>query len=529
MTAFSRRPYRSVGYPPRPSDQPIPPAPPRPSDPSGQAPDYLAQIAQNTTQANELLEEIHQAIELSGAPRVGSEGSDDPTRVVTLSYLLEQQQLGHYHQAIGAAMKTLFGYIFISSQVINWDNHHWLKDKMHLEATVTGGFGTGTRCTIDYTYNGIDPDASAFAIGDEKRLSEEPYEQRGAGYIIDLSNDDQPLAFEREETVTLDQSSSLQMTHTTEMDLGTEAEFGGSIPGTGFEAKVRQTFNYKDANEEQKAKAQSQGHSVSAKIALEAEPHRVTRVGVISNAVHSNTPKGWHGVVDFGITFKAPLTGGDAIWRVRNSSPIGPDMAHGERYREADGMAIWSWPNTNEFLAFLDGADTELRALLDRGVETWPEATWWYDYPILPKWLVAARETIRNGAMSRHLDLDGIDVRDYKEGANIEVDDITGQDIDAVAQAHGIPENHIISPHPQRGAAELIDRMGNSVLYLGSCGQYHRTPPATKPSPSPMQLEHCECLCGCRADLGPDFVFKIPVCGSCSMNIHLSQQGSGMR
>ena len=268
--------------------------------------------------------------------------------------------------------------------------------------------------------------------------------QRGAGYIIDLSKDDQPLAFEREETVTLDESSSLQMTHTTEMDLGTEAEFGGSIPGTGFEAKVKQTFNYKDANEEQKARSQSQGHSVSAKIALEAEPLRVTRVGILSDAVHSQTPKGWHGVVDYSISFSAPLSGGDAIWRVRNSSPIGPDLARGPRYQEAGGMATWSWPNMNEFMAFLDGADTALPGLLDSGVETWPQAIWWYDYPIPTKWLINARETIRNGPISRHLDLDGIDVRDYKEGANIDVEDITGQDIAAVAAAHGIPFDHIV-------------------------------------------------------------------------------------
>ena len=103
-------------------------------------------------------------------------GGDPPERVVTLSYLLEQQQLGHYSAAIGAALKTIFGYIFLSSPKLDWGNRHWTKDRMHLEALVSGGFGSGTRCTIDYGYNGIDPDASAFAVGDEKRLSVAPYE-----------------------------------------------------------------------------------------------------------------------------------------------------------------------------------------------------------------------------------------------------------------------------------------------------------------------------------------------------------------
>ena len=438
------------------------------------APDYLAQIAENTAKANELLDAIHSAIELSGAPRSEREGiGDDPPRVVTLSYLLFKQQ-SEYGQNLGGAMSTILGYLFLGTTVEDvisypsgWQTGHWSKDRMHLSADAE-------RLEITYTYKGIDPDKSAFDIGTEKRLSETPYEQKGAGYLIDLSEDDSPLAFEREESVTLEQSSTVEITDGMEIDVGTEAEISGSIPGTGLEAKISASFGYKDTHEEKQAREQSRSQSTTAKIALEAEARKVTRVGVISNAVHSETPKGWHGTVDYKITITAPLRGDNAIWLEPAWSPIGYLLGQGKRFSEQGGRASWTWENMNEWLSFLDGTDTEMRAFIDRGVSTWPSAP---KSDIPTDLLVNARELIRNGPLSRHVSVDGIDVRDYKEGADIDVEDVTGQDIDAVAQAHDIPDNHIISPHPQRGAEELIDRMGNTVLYLGSCGQYHRTPP----------------------------------------------------
>ena len=48
---------------------------------------------------------------------------------------------------------------------------------------------------------------------------------------------------------------------------------------------------------------------------------------------------------------------------------------------------------------------------------------------------------------------------------------------------------------------------------------------ASKPDPA-FDLSVCDCECGCRAPLSDDFVFKIPVCYTCSMNVHLDNKAN---
>ena len=446
----------------------------------------LAQIAANTAKANELLTEIHTAIELSGSAaglgRFGlvsraappswridgrtelyDDGPGPPAFVTPLSYVLLQQQISGDPDSMSAAMKEIVGGMFNQCTVGLWDHHTWSREHQ-LVVAVTHEVPQKSHdfaLTVRYNYKGIDEDESAITIGDEVRDNEQPYEQPGAGWLIDLTGEaegDGDLAFEREEKVTLEKSNSMEVTHGMEIDVGVETEISGSIPGTGFEAKVAASFGYKNTEEEKKAEEESKTDEETTKIAKSCLDGHATRIGVESNDVNSHTAKSFVGPVIYEIQISANLSArdgkGPASW-VRTQSFMGNHGRHGPRYSESGGVAHWTWL-WPEFLAFLWARDTELPETVNRRFDEWP-----LNDCESPDAVGLTRSRDRLGdPQYRHINIDGFDVRKYKEGARVVVEDVTGQDLGAVAAAHGIPPNRIVT----RGSDGLLrDRLGALV------------------------------------------------------------------
>ena len=91
-------------------------------------------------------------------------------------------------------------------------------------------------------------------------------------WLIDLSGASNNLAFEREETVTLEEERSVSMTKTTEIDVGVENEtkIGGSMFGVELEDTLKESFNYKDTEEYNTASSHSTSTETSTRSRMTA-------------------------------------------------------------------------------------------------------------------------------------------------------------------------------------------------------------------------------------------------------------------
>ena len=434
---------------------------------------YLEQVAENSAKTNELLEEIHTAIELSGVSSVADLGAGDPPPFITpLSYLLLQQQTAGPSVSMSNAMMQIIGAMFVGCSVSEWDHHLWSKDNQVVLARYQDVDHSEWDVAVRYVYKGIDADESGYEIGNEVRDNEQPYEQKSYGWLIDLTRSTVDLAFEREERVALEQSNSMEVTKGMEIDVGTETEVSGSIPGTGFEAKVSASFGYKDTEEEKRAEAESQTNEQATKIAETVPAGLATLIPVVSNDVDSHTPKSWNGVVLYQVTVEADLKdkhGDDAPW-LNAGTFMGKYCKHGPRYKVVGGKATWTWL-WPEFLAFLWGRDTELPYAVNKTLADWhimPGCK-----PTLLS-LQSARDQLNDGKL-RHISLDGYDIRNYKEGATVTPEDVTGQDLNAVAEAHGIPPSRILSPDSygflRNQHGELYEKVSDQWLEYFQLGE----------------------------------------------------------
>ena len=160
--------------------------------------DYLQEIELNTAAANEKLDAIKEAIELSGKTRTLA-GFQAEGKVIPLSYILRQAQADT--GALGAAMKGLLvnqlswyaGNHGVSSP--RWVQDKWLKTQMRCSAQYKKEQPDGSVKYVDgamnltYKWIAIDPTESSYVdeSANNKVLSNVPYEHQGHGYLIDLT------------------------------------------------------------------------------------------------------------------------------------------------------------------------------------------------------------------------------------------------------------------------------------------------------------------------------------------------------
>ena len=371
-------------------------------------------------ECNEKLEEIHEAISLSGVDAPPPAGP-----VVQLSYLLFEQQRGSDAGSFGSALKNLLGDLIVSDTSpgsVFLNREDWTKTQMRW------WFGRKSDAVgyVELKFLGMDPDESQYKDGDEVQTSADPFEHQGNGWLVDLSTSRKPLGFSEEETVALENQRSMQMTHTTEIDVGTSEEttVGGNLEGASFEEKIGVTFGYKDAEEEQKAEAESKTKTTSTKIEYECPQHRVTLLTVNSTDINSHTPDGFHGAANYSITIALNTKG---IWW----HGYGPRMMrHGPRVKRSGDYAIAKFTDIDDFVAAWQGTNADFQGLIDIEISEFAQ------HQI---------DLIADGQASRAIDFDGTSLRQYQQGAHMAVADVTGQDLDAVAKEHGIPPGRVVT------------------------------------------------------------------------------------
>ena len=363
------------------------------------------------------------------------------SKVIPLSYVLRQQQLkSDMAKAMGALWE---GILQKYPTYIEWHADDWTKNSMQLWVN-SGTYLPDIDFRVTYKYNGVVQDQSGFTRGTEKVLSSNDFEQPGKAWLVDLSQSEEPLSFQRQESVSLSKGSETTMDHTTEIDVGTEAEqkatIGGAETGGSLEAGIKESFGYEDTKENSQTEARSKDTSEGTTIDEECPEYAVTLITINSEEIHSDTPRGWHGPADYGVTVEAPIEGILSEPTNYSAGPNFANMRHGPRYKEFTGpvnlslsdqptgrWGRWTWPNWDAFLSFLDGTDTDLPLMVDKRPCS--------DYV----------SGVLHDPSDRRIDLDGVEHRDYEEGARVKVAQVDKGDLADVIKKHGITPDRIIT------------------------------------------------------------------------------------
>ena len=241
-----------------------------------------------------------------------------------------------------------------------------------------------------------------------------------------MTTADDDLPFEREESVTLTAERSVEMDSTTEIDVGVSSEttIGGSLFGVSLEEKITASFGYKDTEEEKEARADTKSKETSTKIAYNCPKLRITLLTIKSTDINSKKKKSWHGVPDYSfvISFNNNKLS-NYYWA--------PKLNRGPNHKDLHtGWHEYHFSSMNDFLTMLEGTNVDWPGMLDHGG--------------LPPLVKQGLAMLIDGD-NRRIDLDGIEERHYEQGADISVEDVTGQDPHDVLKAHGIPEAHLVT------------------------------------------------------------------------------------
>ena len=395
----------------------------------------------------EKMGEIKETLELQGKSARqpvllggGPVGDPTPGPVVPLSFLLRQMHYGtqdYPHTTIGQAIlnwarldysftqHSTRGAVFFN--LGNWSTKKMYAQMLFRQAHAVANFD------VTWDYIGIQPDDSMWDDGTEKKLGEAPYEQPGLAWLIDLSGASSNLAFEREETVTLEEERSVSMTKTTEIDVGVENEtkIGGSMFGVELEDTLKESFNYKDTEEYNTASSHSTSTTTSTKIAYDCPAGKVTLISIESKEINSLTPKHWKGATNFGLVIH--LASHD--WALPGSwlqAAVEGQRTKWGPVREYAGFKTAAvditFTDIDDLVSFFDGTNT-----------AFPKA--------IGKSLDGPHKAIRDllsDPDTRYIDLDGTEHRQYKQGAEMRVEDVSGKDLQQIMSDHGItPDRYI--------------------------------------------------------------------------------------
>ena len=367
-------------------------------------------------------------------------GDPTPGPVIPLSFLLRQMHYGTVqwpHSTIGQAILdwARLDYSFAKEDgPVYFDLGGWSVKNMIARLFARTGHRY-SNFQVTWNYIGIQPDDSAWDDGDEQKLGDAPYEQPGLAWLIDLSGASNNLAFEREETVTLEEERSVSMTKTTEIDVGVENEtkIGGSMFGVELEDTLKESFNYKDTEEYNTAESHSTSTETSTKIAYDAPAGKVTLITIESKEINSLTPKHWKGATNFGLVIH--LESHD--WALHGSwleAAVEGQRTKWGKKRPFGGITSGTaavditFTDIDDLVSFFDGTNT-----------AFPKA--------IGKHLDGPHKAIRDllsDPDTRYIDLDGTEHRQYKQGAEMRVEDVSGQDLDKIMSDHGItPDRYI--------------------------------------------------------------------------------------
>ena len=372
---------------------------------------------------------------LAGARYAKKLASARAGRVESLSYIVRAQQV--HGSELGRATENVIGTIF-GGGAGHWRADWWSKTDMTLRLYSGGNdVDTDYGIRITYRFKGILQDGAGWTDGKEKIFDRDDQEQEGHAYLIELEGEPpgQPdFAFEKEDSVTIEQSSTTSMNRTTEIDIGSKAtagfEIGGEAAGGKVSAQLEASLDVKNTEEEAKEDAENTAVVDTIKIATAFESGTNHLAFAVATIIDSDRPRGWHGPWDAAPTIEVDLdalqshfgyiTGGRPY-----PHPIADAWQHGARFktfnRSGHRWGRWAFASMDELVSAFQGTDTELPLLIDKPV---------------PDYLSGWVKVILNPE-HRRVELDGVQHRTYPDGSRFSVSDVSGQDPDDVIRQHG--------------------------------------------------------------------------------------------
>ena len=271
-----------------------------------------------------------------------------------------------------------------------------------------------------------DPQLSKIVYGDPEVVDSVTAELKGQAFLIDLTgfNSDAEHRISRSETLKREVSHTMSEEFTSE----TSGEFGGSIPGTGFEAKVTETFGFKTDDSETKTMSTDVTQTIEDSII--SPKRRKTLVYFDKGTQSIVTPFDINAILAIGFTMTVPPQGHHfehavAPERYRSRiTRVGP-FYWNERNRHG-GEPQKAFPDLLAFDQFLHGTDP--------------------DYPAMAEYWAKVGHVNESGVgiadlfnpEKRRIQLAGNREARHDNTVTYKVADVTGQTDEDIERDHGI-------------------------------------------------------------------------------------------
>ena len=351
-----------------------------------------------------------------------SESNDDfvDEDFIPMSYLVKRSMSGYTASAVGG----WFGECLGESLWGAWESDGWRKDDQQFYL-----FGkTSEDAAIRVTYGPIswDPTNSEWKYGPTQILKQAEQEISGSAYLLANEGNENPLNFSQDETVALEQNRSTTTDKEISIDIGvkTTASIGGDNVGAKLEQEVSASLGIK--TDVATAEEESKGTTTTRHIETEVSPGHDTLVTINAPTVTSQT--------DFTMA-----AGWLPKWVRLEANPF--NVRSGK-----DGCAAQlGWPDIGNSDCNTDGACDNYHVQFD-----WDDflsliGGYNTDYPHFDHTCCTVAVPHIEHLSYRWISMSGTQHRTYQNAATVTITDVTGQDLDALAEKHGIDNSHRIT------------------------------------------------------------------------------------
>lgn len=216
----------------------------------------------------------------------GTSHSDTPVNV-TEDYLLLQIHR-HFAQRMDSVWDWAWGYCGGGSSV---DSSNWVE---HKTIDVTRG---GKVLKVGFQDIGYDPDLSAFVYGNPSSTVNEKL-LTAHDYLYDLRGSQDDGAFKQTDSVTLEDTRSVEITHGIVMNVSVEneAKISGSYAGIDLEDTIKTSFGFQKSQEEKRAQSESKSVTQDHEFSVPLPAGQITRISLTTGETHTDRPLSIDGV-----------------------------------------------------------------------------------------------------------------------------------------------------------------------------------------------------------------------------------------
>lgn len=385
------------------------------------------------------------------APTTTAPPQPGPSSTVEESFLLEQIHRDWVRE-VDPALQQLWGWC---GGVGSVDSSQWPEHRTIRVLPASGGASHAT--TYVFSELGYDADLTRISYGEPDVVSQ-PATLPGSRYVYDLRGVRDDGKFSQTDTVTLDQTRSVTVTHGVEFDASAKSDtkVEGEYLGTKIEEELEVTVGYKDSEETAKASSESKSVTTSHSFDVALDHGAVTYISVSTADLDSSTAVSIDGVADATVTVTlgqpcaANASDGPAwwthsgrwivyrdnehIWDCWHANPHGFAAPLGQG---AKGWLDWqNWVNSHPcpWTTTMGG----IREMLDGYVDAWAgmradrhglgSGSWLDRQPAVYR----AGLQAATGEHLRRLSMSGLQQRSYQRGTETVVSHIDPGDIDGI-------------------------------------------------------------------------------------------------